>query len=229
MERQGLLAGLLVVTLIVNVVLGIELYYALHRPSIPSSQVPLNVSNVQIVTSSSGTSQTVTVTTTVTTNQQTTTSYSQTTQTSTASQTSTATTTTANQTIYKFSFMAKLNLSLKYKGEYIVGINPKVNFTQLYVILYFEDGKVVSLSLNHTYSYINISDKKVKVTLFITGESYENLTYEQILNDIGLYFQLISPSTEGDQGNDNLIVPVLLFVIKFLTSEVSFINIIKLI
>jgi len=164
------------VTLIVNVVLGIELYTALHQSSKPVSQVPLNLTGVQIITT----------TTQTTTPKQNTTSVTQT------------TTTISNQT-YSFSFKVKFHLKVDKPGIYIIGIKPKVNFSSLYVLLYFDDGKTVSLNLNITSANVTITDKEVEVTAYIYGSSNENLTPTQIVNDLGLYLQFVSPiSGEGE-------------------------------
>ncbi|BFI74438.1 hypothetical protein [Sulfurisphaera ohwakuensis] len=173
MARQSLLISLLIVTLIVNVVLGIELYTALHQASKPVSQVPLNLTGVQIITT--------------------------TTQTTTSKETSVTQTTTISNQTYSFSFKVKFHLKVEKPGIYIIGIKPKVNFSSLYVLLYFDDGKTVSLNLNITSANITITDKEVEVTAYIYGSSNENLTPTQIANDLGLYLQFVSPiSGEGE-------------------------------
>ncbi|BFH72966.1 hypothetical protein SJAV_09100 [Sulfurisphaera javensis] len=179
MERQSLLVSLLVVTLIVNVVLGIELYYTLHKPSQPSGSVPLNISQLQILTNTTTTiTQTATKTVTVTSNSSQTTSQSK---------------------LYSFSFKVKFKIHVNEKGVYIIGIKPNITFNSLYVLLYFEDGKSVSLSLNNTYSNITLKDNEVEVTAYIFGSTYENLTPSQIFEDLGLYLHFVSPlSSESD-------------------------------
>ncbi|QIW23884.1 hypothetical protein EWF20_06790 [Sulfolobus sp. S-194] len=178
MARQSLLISLLIVTLIVNVVLGIELYTTLHQSSKPVSQVPLNLTGVQIITT----------TTQTTTSQQNTTSVTQTT-----------TQTTTSSPTYSFSFKVKFHLKVDQPGIYIIGIKPKANFSSLYVLLYFDDGKTVSLNLNITSANITLTDKEVEVTAYIYGSINENLTPTQIVNDLGLYLQLVSPiSGEGE-------------------------------
>jgi len=180
-DRQVLLASLVIVTLIVNIVLGIELYYALHRANQPISQVPINVSNVQIVSSSNSVQTSNT-------------------------QTSTSTLSTNTSTLYSFSFTAKLKVHVKDKGLYLVGIKPKINFSQLYIVLYFEDGNVVTLNLNHTSSNVSINDKEVEITIYISGKAYQNLTYQEVLNGIGLYFQLISPHHDNENNDDLILI-----------------------
>ncbi|MEM3292284.1 MAG: hypothetical protein QXY60_06070 [Saccharolobus sp.] len=171
MERQTLLVGLVLITLIVNVVLGIELYYALHRQSQPIGQVPINISGLQIVSSSnvSTSSMTKPVKTNVT---------------------------------YSFSFQVKFKIHVKDRGIYIVGIKPDKTFAQLYVLLYLENGQVVSLNLNHTSANVTIKDKDVTVVAYISGSSYENLSPQQIFNDIGLYLKFISPLNDNEENND---------------------------
>ncbi|MFP3065190.1 MAG: hypothetical protein RXR59_06610 [Sulfolobus sp.] len=79
----------------------------------------------------------------------------------------------------------------------MLGINPTNVFAQLYVILYFDDGQVASLNLNHTTINVTIEDKDIEITGYITGESYNNLTPQQILKDVRLYIQFLSPLTSS--------------------------------
>nr|WP_238842166.1 hypothetical protein [Sulfolobus sp. E11-6] len=194
MDRQTLLVGLVIVTLIVNVILGIELYYTLHnKPIQPVGGIPINVSTVQIISQSSST---------VTNNTSETTA-------STATSTNSASSTITKQPqTYSFSFKAKFEIHVKDHGIYVVGIKPNTTFAQLYVILYFEDGQVVTLNLNQTYANVTMKEDDVKITAYIYGKSYENLTPQQILNDIGLYFKFIAKSTSNgnNEGSDEFIL-----------------------
>ncbi|MDT7876524.1 MAG: hypothetical protein RQ872_07390 [Sulfolobaceae archaeon] len=174
MNRQTLLAGLIVITLISNIILGIELYNALHKPSQPMGQVPINISNLQIITSNNSlihNNETVSK------------------QQSNSSK--------ANVSLYQFSFKVKFEIHVKEPGLYLLGINPTNVFAQLYVILYFNDGQVVSLNLNHTTINVTIEDKDIEITGYITGESYNNLTPQQIFEDVRLYIQFLSPLTSS--------------------------------
>ncbi len=191
-DRQTLLVGLVIITLIVNVILGVELYYTLHnRPTQPVGGIPINVSTVQIISPSSSTTTNTTsgATSTITTTQSSTTN-------------SGSSITTKQPQTYSFSFKAEFKIHVKEHGIYIVGIKPNITFSQLYVILYFEDGQVVTLNLNQTYVNVTIKEDDVKVTAYIYGKSYENLTPQQILNDIGLYFKFIGNSTNSNS-NEN--------------------------
>ncbi|QXJ30834.1 putative membrane-anchored protein [Saccharolobus shibatae] len=191
MDRQTLLVGLVIITLIVNVMLGVELYYTLHnRPTQPVGGIPINVSTVQIISPSSSTTTNTTsgATSTITTTQ--------------SSTTNSGSSTTKQPQTYSFSFKAEFKIHVKEHGIYIVGIKPNTSFSQLYVILYFEDGQVVTLNLNQTYANVTIKEDDVKVTAYIYGKSYENLTPQQILNDIGLYFKFIGNSTNSSS-NEN--------------------------
>jgi len=187
MERQKLIISLLLITLIVNVVLGIELYYALHKPSQPIAQTPLNISGLQIETSNTSTITTTTVTTTVTSIPTSTTTMSS----------SISSTTTESPSLYNFSFKVKFKLHVDKKGVYIIGIKPNMTFASLYVLIYFDDGNTVLLSLNHTTANITFSDKNIEVTAYIEGSAYQNLTPTEILDDLGLYLKFVSATSQN--------------------------------
>lgn len=194
-ERQTLLISLVLITLIVNIVLGIELYYALHRPSQSISQVPVNISGLELITSNT----TSTVTHTATS----------------ASTTSISTTSTESNVTYSFSFKAKFKIHVRERGIYLIGISPNNNtFAQLYIILYFEDGQVVSLNLNHTSANITIDDKEIEVTAYISGKSYYNMSPQEVLDNIRLYLKFISPinsSSDDSEENDMIDATLLIF------------------
>ena len=184
MERQKLIISLLLITLIVNVVLGIELYYALHKPSQPIAQTPLNISGLQIETSNTSTLTTTTATTIPT---------------STTTKSSTISPTTATSpSLYNFSFKVKFKLHVDKKGVYIIGIKPNITFASLYVLIYFDDGNTVVLSLNHSTANITFSDKNIEVTAYIEGSAYQNLTPTEILDDLGLYLKFVSAISQNN-------------------------------
>ena len=176
MERLTLLIGLLVITLIVNVALGIELYYALHGSSQPIAQTPLNISGLQIITSN-------TSTTTIT--RSTTTALS-------------SSTTSTSLSLHSFSFKVKFKLHINKKGIYIIGIKPKAAFGSLYVLIYFNNGNAVILTLNHTTANITFYHKEVEAIMYVEGSTYQNLTPTQILQDLGLYLKFVSPINQND-------------------------------
>jgi len=140
--KQNLIVALVVITLITNVILGIELYTVLHPGTHGQVITQLNGSNVSIISKTNSS--------------------------------------------YSFSFKIKFNLKIHNNGEYTIGIKP-TGFKQLYIILQFKDGKTVELTLNNTQVQIYLTHKDKDVVAFISGESYENLTEEQIINNIGLY------------------------------------------
>ncbi len=150
--RQNLLVALIVITLITNVILGIELYTTLH-PSLHSQVITqLNGSNLSIISQ--------------------------------------------NNSTYSFSFKIKFNLKIHHDGNYIIGIKP-VGFKQLYIILQFKDGKTIELTLNNTQAQIYLTHKDKEVVAFISGESYQNLTEKQIINNIGLYITSYDSSDDS--------------------------------
>lgn len=197
MARQSLLVGLVIITLIVNVVLGIELYYALHKPSLPSAQSPLNISGLQIITSNT-TTQTTTVTSTVTETSTISVTSSSTSSSSTMTSSATSTNTSPLMKIYNFSFKVKFKLHVNKEGEYIIGIKPNTSFISLYVLLYFDDGETVLLSLNQTAENVTLDHQEMEVVVFIYGSSYENLTPDQIFSDLGLYYTYVGPASTND-------------------------------
>jgi len=166
-ERLTLIVALLIVTLVVNVILGIELYYALHKPSQPIAE-SLNISGLQVITSST---------------------------TTTTSSTTTSLTTTI-QPLYNFSFKVKFKLHLREKGVYIIGIKPKITFASLYVLIYFDNGNTVILTLNHTMANVTFDEKEVEAIVFVQGSAYQNLTPEEIFQDLGLYVEFVSPNED---------------------------------
>jgi len=149
------------------VILGIELYYALHKPSQPIAE-SLNISGLQIITSSS--------TTTLSS--------------------STVTLTTEASPLYNFSLKVEFKLHLREKGEYIIGIKQKISFASLYVLIYFDNGNTVILTLNHTYANVAFDEKEVEAILFVQGSAYQNLTPEEIFQDLGLYVEFVSPNED---------------------------------
>ena len=166
-ERLTLIVALLIVTLVVNVILGIELYYALHKPSQPIAE-SLNISGLQIITSST-TSPLPSLTS------------------------STISSASTTQPLYNFSFKVKFKLHLREKGVYIIGIKPNITFASLYVLIYFDDGNTVILTLNHTMANVTFDEKEIKAIVFIQGSIYQNLTPEEIFQDLGLYVKFVSP------------------------------------
>ncbi|BDC17650.1 hypothetical protein [Acidianus sp. HS-5] len=126
-----ILTSLLVLTLVLNVVLGFELYEALH---------PSHVSSV-----------------------------------------------TPNVKTYSFSFSTKYKFHVKKLGEYILQLKVQEGiFSQLYVIIYFKHGETITLSLNNTNASVYFKHKEENAVAYISGESYSNLSKEQILNNIKL-------------------------------------------
>ncbi|AAY81524.1 hypothetical protein [Sulfolobus acidocaldarius] len=185
MEKQTLLIILLIVTILVNAFLGIQVYYLIHQSSHPNAQTPLNVSDLQIVSQSSS---------------------SQNTTSSNNMQTSSMSTTVNNNSgqTYNYSLTVKFTLHIRDPGVYLVVINPKIYFYHLYVILYLEDGKVVSLNLDHTAQNITIDSKDVKVTLYIYAETNQQLSPKKLIEEIGLSFSFVSPSEDTE--NDFILV-----------------------
>lgn len=181
--KQSLIISLLIITLIVNVTLGIELYTVLHKSSQPNGSVPLNVSQIQVLTNST---LTKTITTTIT-------------QTSSESTTHSSSQSNTSSKVYNFYIKVHFKFKVIQEGVYIIGIKPNVTFISLYVLLYFDDGKTVSLSLNNSYSNVTFKDTEIEVTAYIYGSTYENLSSTQIVQDLGLYLQFISPLSSENE------------------------------
>ncbi|ARM76807.1 hypothetical protein [Acidianus manzaensis] len=144
--NQNTLIALLIITLIANVILGFELYSALH-PSIIA--IPSKETSTKLYTNS---------------------------------------TTSA---FYSFSFKIDENLNIDHEGKYLIQINPS-NFKELFVIIYFSNGKTVQLSLKNTEVTLHLNKHDSNVTIYITGEAYTFLSEKQILNDINLTITRIS-------------------------------------
>lgn len=197
-EKTNFLAILVAITLIVNVVLGIELYYSLHSTGKTAGEVPITLSNLTIITPSQTVTTTETITSTVTSSSTitTTSTTASGTVTSTATSTSSTQTTQSNSTLYSFSIKVKFELHVNATGEYIIGIHPQ-GFKELYMLIYLEDGRTITLSLNNTYAILNITDMDIDVTMYITGKSYSQMSPQQILQNLGLYYQLIQQYTSS--------------------------------
>lgn len=163
--NQNLLVALLIITLVVNVILGVELYSVLHPPS-----NAINVTHSsQLLSSTSNSGSTVIMTMN--------TSYSNT-----------------SVEVYSFSYTIHAHIHVREEGKYVIQIQP-TGFKELFIVIYFPDGKAVELSLNNTQAIVEL-DKKgdITITLYIYGESYMNLTEEQVLQNINLNITAISES-----------------------------------
>ncbi len=157
--RQNLLVALLVVTLVANVVLGIELYNALH-PGTTAFPGPGN----------SGTSYT--------------------------SQPAHVNTTPEYSFSYKFVYV----FHIEREGEYVVGIKPNASlFQSLYVIIQFKNGKTVELTLYNTSVLVHLEKEDRVAIVFVTGVSYQNVSSQDIMNYVNLYYQQVS--SEGDSSD----------------------------
>ncbi|MCI2413900.1 MAG: hypothetical protein MPF33_01410 [Candidatus Aramenus sp.] len=157
--RQNLLVALLVVTLVANVVLGIELYTALHPGT---SALPGN----------SGTTFT--------------------------SQPAHVNSTPEYSFSYKFVYV----FHVKGEGEYVVGIKPNASlFQSLYVIIQFKNGKTVELTLYNTSVLVHLEKENRVAVVFVTGVSYQNVSPQDILNYVNLYYQQVSSQGESSSSD----------------------------
>ncbi len=134
--RTDLLVGLIVVTLAVNVVLGIELYNALNRPVTLGQSVNTTLP-ITVIQGSNYTNVTKTVTTTTTAN--------------------TVTTTTSQpgsngSNVYNFTFLAELDVDEG--GTYEIIANMK--YQDEVVVVHFPDGTTVTLTSQSPVALIHL-------------------------------------------------------------------------
>ncbi|NON62819.1 hypothetical protein [Acidianus sp. RZ1] len=148
MIKQSVMLTLIVVTLLANVILGFELYTAIHNGNTMASPSIAHVKNQN------------------------------------------------SSQLYHFSFKEKLHIHVKKKGEYVIGIRPNSSvFNEVYVIIYFNNGNTISLSLNQTQAIVKLHGEE-KLTIFLTGLSYQNISSaEMALNLVGFYY---TPLNDGE-------------------------------
>lgn len=160
--KQNFLIAFLVVTLAVNVVLGIELYTALHPPVTGVSQSTTTAS----IPHSSTTASSISLPNNI-------------------------------SKLYSFSYVFNIKVHAHHKGEYLVSISP-TDFKELYVIIHFEDGETVKLSLNNTQAVVKIDERmgNVNLKIYVYGEAYSNLTAEQVWENLNFNIVPLNSSSE---------------------------------
>jgi len=160
--RTDLLVGLIVVTLAVNVVLGVELYNALNRPVTLGQSVNTTLP-ITVIQGSNHNNVTTTVTTTTTVN--------------------TVTTTTSQpgsneSNVYNFTFLAELDVDQG--GTYEIIANMK--YQDEVVVIHFPDGTTVTLTSQSPVALIHLDRGHYVVQVLVSFVSKGHVNPKDLKN-----------------------------------------------
>lgn len=98
-----------------------------------------------------------------------------------------------------FSYEYGLTLSFPNKGVYTLSISP-VGFKSLYVVVYLDDGRTLTLSLNKTGAHIIVDEKEIHMTVYVTGV-YEGVPTPQVVfKSLNLSYQYLGPLQSVSEG-----------------------------
>ncbi|EWG06674.1 MAG: hypothetical protein ASUL_08409 [Candidatus Aramenus sulfurataquae] len=101
---------------------------------------------------------------------------------------------------YSFSYKFIYVFPIKREGEYVIGIKPNASlFQSLYVIIQFKNGKTVELTLYNTSVLVHLEKEDRVAVVFVTGVSYQNVSSQDIMNYVNLYYQQMS--SKGDSSD----------------------------
>jgi len=171
--RTDLLVGLIVVTLAVNLVLGIELYNALNRP-VTLGQSANATLPITVIQGSNYSNVTKTATTTV----------------------NTLTTTTSQpgsneNNVYNFTFLAEFDVDKG--GTYEIIANMK--YQDEVVVIHFPDGTTVTLTSQSPVALIHLDKGHYVVQVLVSFVSKKHVNPKDFRN-------LIKIVKVGDDGED---------------------------
>ncbi len=171
--RTDLLVGLIVVTLAVNLVLGIELYNALNRP-VTLGQSANATLPITVIQGSNYSNVTKTATTTV----------------------NTLTTTTSQpgsneNNVYNFTFLAELDVDKG--GTYEIIANMK--YQDEVVVIHFPDGTTVTLTSQSPVALIHLDKGHYVVQVLVSFVSKKHVNPKDLED-------LIKIVKVGDDGED---------------------------
>jgi len=158
--RTDLLVGLIVVTLAVNVVLGIELYNALNRP-VTLGQSANATLPITVIQGSNYSNVTKTATTTV----------------------NTLTTTTSQpgsneNNVYNFTFLAEFDVDKG--GTYEIIANMK--YQDEVVVIHFSDGTTVTLTSQNPVALIHLDKGHYMVQVLVSFVSKKHVNPKDLKN-----------------------------------------------
>lgn len=173
--RTDLLVGLIVVTLAVNVVLGIELYNALNRP-VTLGQSANATLPITVIQGSNYSNVTKTATTTV----------------------NTLTTTTSQpgsneSNVYNFTFSAELDVDKG--GTYEIIANMK--YQDEVIVIHFPDGTTVTLTSQSPVALIHLDKGHYVVQVFVSFLSKKHVNPKDLKNLIKIVKVNNDGGTEG--------------------------------
>ncbi|MGC9105103.1 MAG: hypothetical protein ACP5HQ_01565 [Thermoprotei archaeon] len=170
--RSELLVGLLVVTLVANVILGIELYNALYHPvtlgSNPNATATQgNVTTATLISKQVGANETATATSTATTAVVTTPG-------------------TSRERSYNFTFQADLEVGRS--GSYEV--SSHFAYPGEIVVITFPDGTVVTLTAQNPASTVYLKKGEYSITIYVSFVSDRGVSQDQVWDSLHLKFVL---------------------------------------
>ena len=173
--RTDLLVGLIVVTLAVNVILGIELYNALNRPVTVGQSVNTTLP-ITVIQGSNYNNVTKTVTTTTTVN--------------------TPTTTTSQpgsneSNVYNFTFVAEFDVDQG--GTYEIIANTE--YQDEVVVIHLPDGTTVTLTSQSPVALIHLNKGHYVVQVLASFVSKDHINQKDLEN-------LIEIVKVGNNGKD---------------------------
>ena len=174
--RTDLLVGLIVLTLAVNVVLGIELYNALNKPVIQGQSANTTLP-ITVIQGSSYNNVTKTVTTTTTVN--------------------TPTTTTSqpgsyDSNVYNFTFVAKFDVDQG--GTYEIIANMK--YQDEVVVIHFPDGTTVTLTSQSPVALVHLDKGRYVVQVLVSFVSKDRVNPKELENLIKI--KIVKVDNDGE-------------------------------
>ena len=170
--RTDLLVGLIVVTLAVNVILGVELYNALNRPVTLGQSVNTTLP-ITVIQGSNYNNVTKTVTTTV----------------------NTVTTTTSQpgsseSNVYNFTFVAEFDVDKG--GTYEIIAN--LEYQDEVVVIHLPDGTTVTLTSQSPVALIHLDKGHYVVKVLVSFVSKEHVNPKDLKNLI----EIVKVSNDGN-------------------------------
>jgi hypothetical protein len=174
--RTELLVGLLAVTLVVNVILGIELYNVLNHPITLGSNSNATATQLNATTATLITKQTnATVTTTTVT---------------------TTATQAPQQQSYNFTYQADLEVTKS--GYYEVSAH--FAYRNEIVVITFPSGTTITLTAQSPTSTIYLNKGDYTITVYVSLVSDHRVNQDQVWDSLHLKFKFLHD--HGKESND---------------------------
>ncbi|BCU68164.1 hypothetical protein HS7_16010 [Sulfolobales archaeon HS-7] len=114
-------------------------------------------------------------------------------------------TSSSNSSFYfRYEFTVKLHLP--HEGKYCIVINP-TNFSSLVLLIYFQNGNTVSLSLNVTKAQISVDHKENKIKVYIYGRINQLPSLKKIISSLHLKFVYLGHDDHNSDRNNSKLSP----------------------